>query len=94
MGSASGQRSFVTRSYIPDAGDLIWLTFDLQSLKSGGPRWLEDACGHLQCMVTTLTTLVAVSNRIWVKFSRHRFCISPEPARPKSFATFVCSLGP
>jgi len=31
MGSASGPGSLVTRSYIPDAGDLIWLTFDPQA---------------------------------------------------------------
>jgi mRNA interferase MazF len=31
MGSASGQRSLVTRSYIPNTGDMIWLTFDPQA---------------------------------------------------------------
>lgn len=28
----------MTRSYVPNTGDLIWLTFDPPDLKSGGPR--------------------------------------------------------
>ena len=31
MGRAGRPRSVVTRAYVPDAGDLVWLTFDPQA---------------------------------------------------------------
>ncbi len=31
MGVASWERNLVTRAYVPDAGDLVWLSFDPQA---------------------------------------------------------------
>jgi mRNA interferase MazF len=31
LGRAAGRRGVVARAYVPDAGDLVWLTFDPQA---------------------------------------------------------------
>jgi mRNA interferase MazF len=65
MGSASGQSSLVTRSCIPDAGDLIWLTFDLQAghEQAGTARpWSFDALHTVR--KPSLTLVCPISRRV------------------------------